>query len=194
MELNEISDRLILDALRDGRKEAFEMMFRDWYTPLCRFARTLLQDSDESEEAVQQVFVTMWEKRQEIAVEISVKAYVYRAVRNTCLNVLKHRKVVRHHERYAVAGGMMSVHPVFESQPGGELERALANAMNALPEQCRKVFEMSRFGGKKYQEIATELGISVKTVENHMGKALRILREKLADFLPLLLLLIKGIQ
>ena len=136
MELNEITDRLILEALRDGRKEAFEMMFRDWYTPLCRFARTLLQDSDESEEVVQQVFVTVWEKRQEIAIELSVKAYVYRAVRNACLNVLKHRKVVRNHERYATTEGAMYSNPVFESRPAGELQQALDRALNALPEEA----------------------------------------------------------
>ena len=189
MASGEITDRLIAEALREGRMEAYEMIFRQWYQPLCRFAHTLLPDPDEAEEVVQNVFVALWEKRTTIAIEGSVKAYIYRSVRNQCYNVLEHHRVRREHADHTLHLPSGAAPSAAEVLHGSELEQHIARAMQALPEQCRIVFEMSRFGDMSYAEIAAELDISVKTVENHIGKALRILRGELADYLPVLLLL-----
>lgn len=166
------------------------MIFREWYTPLVRFADSLLRDTDMAEDCVQRVFIRVWEKREEIAIELSVKAYFYRAVRNACLNVIKHRKVEAEYSREHLAFSGISSEMDTET---GELEQAIARAIASLPDQCRKVFELSRFEGMKYAEIAEGLNISVKTVENHMGKALRMMRSELGDYLPVFLLIAHGL-
>jgi RNA polymerase sigma-70 factor, ECF subfamily len=186
----EYTDELLRLSLKQGQQRAYEMIFREWYTPLVRFADSLLRDTDMAEDCVQRVFIRVWEKREEIAIELSVKAYFYRAVRNACLNVIKHRKVEAEYSREHLAlSGISS-----EMDTGtGELEQAIARAIASLPDQCRKVFELSRFEGMKYAEIAESLNISVKTVENHMGKALRMMRAELGDYLPVFLLIAHGI-
>lgn len=175
-------------ALREGRIDAYEMIFRQWYPALCRFARTILSDADEAEDAVQRVFVQVWEKREVIAVEISVRAYLYRAVRNLCLNEIRHKKVRLAHVRETTSYPPQHAEP--DDQSHEYLDQRLHAALDQLPPQCRQVFEMCRFEGKMYKEVADALGISVKTVENQMGKALRILRTALNDLMPLLMLML----
>ncbi|MFN8699940.1 MAG: RNA polymerase sigma-70 factor [Flavobacteriales bacterium] len=186
----EYTDELLRLSLKQGEQRAYEMIFKEWYTPLVRFADSLLGDADAAEDCVQRVFIRVWEKRTEIAIELSVKAYFYRAVRYACFNEIKHRKVKAEYSRGQIAQSVIST----EMESGtGELEKAIARAVASMPDQCRKVFELSRFEGMKYAEIADSLNISVKTVENHMGKALRIMRSELSDFLPVLLLIAHGL-
>jgi RNA polymerase sigma-70 factor (ECF subfamily) len=111
-------------------------------------------------------------------------------VHNESLNFIKHQKVKAGHQLH-VAYSMKNKSE--QAQPKmirKELENKFRQALNELPEQCRTVFQLSRFEDMKYKEIADKLDISVKTVENHMGKALKLLRTKLVDFLPLLLILL----
>jgi RNA polymerase sigma-70 factor, ECF subfamily len=172
-----LSDQDIITALRKGDKQVFEMIFRHYYQRLCNYAGTILNDMDEAEECVQQVFLTVWEKRESNAISTSVKSYLYRAVYNSSLNRIKHEKVK---QLYAQTEKALEQ---------SELQQEIQKAIALLPEQCRMVFKLSRFEDMKYSEIATHLNISVKTVENHMGKALKLMREQLKDYLPILLLL-----
>ncbi|HET6994242.1 MAG TPA: RNA polymerase sigma-70 factor, partial [Chitinophagaceae bacterium] len=154
-------------------------------------AFTMLKDEAEAEEMVQQVFFKLWERSEHLSFSGSLAAYLYRAVHNESLNFLKHQKVKASHQLH-VAYSMKNKSE--QAQPKiirKELETKFREALNELPEQCRTVFQLSRFEDMKYKEIADKLEISVKTVENHMGKALKILRTKLVDFLPLLILLLK---
>jgi len=167
-------------------------MFRTAYNPLCNYAASFLRSRDEAEEAVQTVFIQLWEKRKEITIESSLKSYLYRAVRNTCMNVLKHEKVKKEHADYAMHSGNAMTAAASQTLVAEELEQRIAAALMKLPEQCRLVFKLSRFEELKYAEIAEQLGISIKTVENQMGKALRIMREQLKDYLPLILVLMRG--
>ncbi len=115
----------------------------------------------------------------------SVSAYLYRSVYNESLNYLKHQKVrsaYRQHVGYTMKNETENAGKRLQLK---ELEGKLAQAMNDLPEQCRTIFQLSRFEELRYREIADRMGLSVKTVENQMGKALKILRVKLVDFLPL---------
>jgi RNA polymerase sigma-70 factor (ECF subfamily) len=138
---------------------------------------------------VQQTMITIWEKRISFNVTVSLRSYLYRSVHNTALNKIRNQKV-----RLAYAGEQM--HSALVSSPdalaGKELGKQIHAAINQLPEQCRMVFQLSRFSELKYAEIADHLGISVKTVENHMGKALKLLRLHLKDFL--LWIAISGIR
>lgn len=172
-------------ALKEGKQDAFEMIFKTYYKPLCSYAYSFLQDRDEAEEVVQATFVSVWSKRETLDVQLSFKSYLYRMVRNSCLNVIKHEKVRQQHAAFETAAGEPTHESVSQSVLSVELEQKIFEAMKALPEQCRLVFQLSRFEELKYAEIADQLKISVKTVENQMGKALKIMRDQLKEYLPL---------
>lgn len=180
-------DLSVLDRLRKGDERAFEKVFVQFYRPLCGYAYQFLSDRDEAEEVVQATLISFWEKREVIDIESSFKAYLYRMVRNACLNVIKHEKVKEQHAAYALQTRDAAHNPTAQTIGAQELETRIGQALRTLPEQCRLVFHLSRFEELKYQEIATQLNISIKTVENHMGKALKLMREQLKDYLPLLL-------
>ena len=171
-------------------EKSFEQLFRIQYAPLCAYARRYIHDPDESEEVVQDVFVNLWQKRGTIEITSTIESYLFRAVRNTCLNLLKHFKVREKHKDGITASydhyGDRANDLVLEI----ELINHIENLISGLPTERQKVFKMSRFEEMKYKEIAEELGISVKTVEAQMGKALKYLRENLGDYLPMILIAI----
>jgi RNA polymerase sigma-70 factor (ECF subfamily) len=171
----------------------FEKQFRAHYSKLCSYACLFLNDPDAAEDVVQEVFFKLWNNRAEITINTSVKSYLFRAVRNGCMNVIDHISIrdaykvvneedIRSSEKNHVDEAIVS-----------ELEQRIRETIDQLPVERRRIFIMSRFDGLKYREIAGQLNISVKTVENQMYQALRFLREKLADYLPLILLLFKGL-
>ncbi|MDZ7646944.1 MAG: RNA polymerase sigma-70 factor [Cytophagales bacterium] len=180
-----------METLQLGNESAFEMIFRTYYQPLCRYAYSFLQDKEEAEEVVQSSFITVWDKRNILTIETSVTSYLYRMVRNNCLNVIKHEKIKQQHVAHELAVAEVSHESVSQKVHAAELEIKISEAMKTLPEQCRLVFQLSRFEELKYQEIADQLQISVKTVENHMGKALKLMRVHLKDYLPLFLIFMK---
>ena len=167
-------------------KDSFEALFRKYFPPLMSFARKILVDEDDAREVVQQVFINLWEKREKIDLSKSLKSYLFTSVHNRSLNVIRDRKKFSAEEVPEMAGEW-DVSAQIESM---ELEEKIQKPCNHLPEKCRQIFELNRFDGLKYSEIALKLGISVKTVENQMSKALKILREKLLKYLTLLLWLI----
>ena len=178
----------VLLAQRD--ETAFEQVFKTHFKRLHAYAFTILRDEEEAEEMVQQVFFKLWERNENLSLTGSVSAYLYRAVHNESLNYIKHQKVRSDHKLHVAYSMKNEVeHPEKKIQ-AGELEKKIHSALNELPEQCRTIFQMSRFDELKYREIADKLGISVKTVENQMGKALKLLRAKLVDFLIFILLFI----
>jgi RNA polymerase sigma-70 factor (ECF subfamily) len=167
---------------------AFERIFKTHFKALHCYAFTFVKDRAAAEDLVQATFCRLWEKSGDLEIHHSVTAYLYRAVYHECLNYLKHRKVEAVHEQHSKHFAERHTENALERTGLRELEGRLASALAELPEGCRTVFQMSRFESLKYREIADQLGISVKTVENQMGKALRVLRLKLADFLPLLMI------
>lgn len=168
-----------------GDRTAFEALFRLHYRPLCAFAMGYLKDMDQAEDLVQDLFFRLWMDRERTEVTTSLKAYLFRAVRNRCLNALKTQGRMRSLNEEVDDG--MAEDDRSEEEHSERAARVNA-AIEALPEERRKVFKLSRNEGLKYQEIAARLGISVKTVENQMGKALKTLREELADLMPVTLL------
>ena len=170
-----IEKRLDPDERMD--KDSFENLFREYFSPLISFARKILVDEDDAREVVQKVFINLWEKREEIDLSTSLKSYLFTSVHNRSLNVIRDRKKFSFEEVPDMAGDW-DVSAQIESM---ELEEKINEALQALPEKCRQIFELNRFDGLKYSEIAAQLEISVKTVENQMSKALRILREKLLN-------------
>lgn len=168
--------------------QAFEQMFKSHFKALHAYANVILKDEDDAEEIVQNMFLKFWEKRDLLNVQSSLKAYLYKCVYHDSLNFLKHQHIKTKYQQFAVHTMNAEYPPASSKVEMTELENSLCLALNELPEQCRTIFQMSRFEELKYREIADRLGLSVKTIENQMGKALKILRLELADFLSFLLL------
>ncbi|GAA4454381.1 RNA polymerase sigma-70 factor [Nibrella saemangeumensis] len=183
----QLSDQEILTAIQQGNERVYETVFRQHYKPLCQYGYNFLKDWDDTEEVVQSVFLTIWEKRDGLEITSSLKSYLYRAVHNRCLNRIKHLAVQAEHQQHVSAEMGQAFEAPMQSLLAGELSERLQAAIQRLPEQCRLVFTMSRFDELKYQDIADQLGISIKTVENQIGKALRILRTELAEYLAIFL-------
>lgn len=158
----------------------FEQLFKQQYRSLCNAANNIINDREAAEDIVQEVFVKLWSKRSELGVIRSLKSYLFRATINTALNYLESRKSI---VRLAKIDAVEAPSGAGDKFHYTELERKLAEALEQLPPKCKAIFVLSRYEGMKYQQIADHLDISVKTVENQMGKALHILREELKPFL-----------
>lgn len=178
-----------VDYTAADREIAFERAFKEHFKALHAYAFTIIKDEENAEEIVQNVFFKLWEKKEQMEAITSLKAYLYKATYNDSLNFLKHTKVRAAYETYVKSSNSEGSNAI-DTLSTKELQAKIDKALNELPEQCRTIFQMSRFEELKYREIADQLGLSVKTVENQMGKALKVLREKLADCLPLLFILI----
>lgn len=180
----ELSDLLVIEQIRAGDESAFDALFTAWYSKLQAYAFSVLQNEVHAEEVVQTVFCRIWEKRRQWQVHTSMKAYLYGCVYHQCMDGLRRDKQVQKYQRHVLqssTGGQVA--PASGKAELKELEAKLQYALSQLPDQCRAIFQLSRFGGLKYREIAEQLGVSVKTVEAQVSKALKHLRDQLTDFL-----------
>ena len=187
------NDGYLIESLAKQDEAAFEQVFKAHFKNLHVYAITIIHEETAAEEVVQQVFFKLWERSKGLTIAGSVAAYLYRAVYNESLNYLKHQKVQSGYQQHIVRSMKNDNDTAGKKLSLKELEEKLGKAINELPEQCRTIFQLSRFEELRYREIADRLGISVKTVENQMGKALKIMRTKLAEFLPLLFLFLHKI-
>lgn len=178
-----VTDRELLDRLRQGDRDAFDTIFREHYPSAVSVAERISGERAVAEEVAQDVMLELWRRRDSISVDESLRAYIVRAARNRALNHLRHERMKIRTAPHA-AGPTVSQPDAPSRLAEEEIDAAVREAVNALPERCREVFELSRGQGLKYAEIAGVLGISVKTVEAQMGKALRTLRQRLAPWLP----------
>ncbi len=168
-----------------------EQLFRVFFTPLCQFARKYTNDLDSAREIVHDVFVTLWEKRQEIDTDKQIKSYLFTSVYNRSLNYIRdNKKFDKNIELSELTKTVDESKKVEDMMDSVVLNARIQQALQKLPEKCREVFILSRFKELKYAEIAQKLEISVKTVEAQMTKALKILREELKDCMPLLIWLL----
>jgi RNA polymerase sigma-70 factor, ECF subfamily len=178
-----LSDSDLLDRLRQGDHDAFDSIFRTHYPPLVVLGERMLRQRALAEELAQDVMLELWKRRATLSFDVSLRAYLFQATRNRVLNHLRHERVERLGQPFAAPEAQVEPTPL-ALLTEEEIGAALRDAVSALPERCREVFELSRVQGLRYAEIAVVMGISVKTVEAQMGKALRMLRERLAPWLP----------
>jgi len=182
-----VEDGLIAQHIKEGNKKSFELLFRRYYQPLVGFANKYLEDVPLSEETVQDFFCRYWDKRETVDIQESLKSYMYRSIRNSCFNHLRHLKIKHNHEtQTAIVGESNSEATVHDQLVVAELDQKIMETIESLPEQCRKSFELSRFEGLKYQEIADKMKISKKAVEANISRALKTLRSELSDFLSII--------
>lgn len=176
------NDASLLELFRTQPEQAIERIFREYYTDVCRAVLRIIPDPGIAEDIAQDVFYDLWRKRDRLDVKTSVGAYLRRAARNKSLNYIRDQKIKPEGEE--------KLPHREEQQPDAnrkleikDLQSSIDRAVNDLPERCRQIFSLSRFEDMSYQEIADQLGISVKTVENQISKALRLLRDALGPHL-----------
>lgn len=189
----DVEERVIIQGLRNGDQRAYRYLYDRHYVVLCQFANAWVDDPFLAETIVGDVIFHMWEIRDSLEINTSLRSYLIRAVRNRCLNHISSEK-----ERKEICLSRIdtdtsildtSVRP--DEQPLGrllelELEDKIVKSIEGLGIECRRVFEKSRFECKKNEEIAAELGISVNTVKYHIKTALNHLRQDLGRYLLLL--------
>jgi RNA polymerase sigma-70 factor (ECF subfamily) len=171
------------ERIKQGDMQAFEVLFRNEYAGLARFANKFVRDPDVAEEITQEIFLYLWEKRAQINLTGSLMSYLYSATKNKCINYLKleypkYQKMVDIHESMVLTKG--SEVNIDNQQ---EIKTLIDEAISLLPEKCKEIFMLSRYGGLTYEEIADDLEISKKTVENQMSIALKKLRTTLKPIL-----------
>ena len=182
-ERDQTDDRELLARLRAGEQQAFDAIFRAHYATLVGLAEGMLRSRAAGEDVVQEVMLELWRRREEVVIQESLRAYLVRSTRNRALNQIRHANVQRKAEPALARDEAVS--PTGASLlVASELREAITAAIAELPPACREVFVLSRTQGLRYAEIAATLGISVKTVESQMGKALRHMRTRLAQWLP----------
>ncbi|MDB4917800.1 MAG: polymerase sigma-70 factor [Gemmatimonadetes bacterium] len=181
-DIHHVDEAELLTRLRQGDDDAYSAIFREHYPMLVVTATRLLTERALAEEIAQDVMLELWRRRESLVLTGPVRAYLQQATRNRALNRIRQSRTAQRGEVY-IKGPSES--PPSDSRAiAGELQMAVAGAIASLSEPQREVFEMNRTKGLTYGEIAELLGISVKSVEARMGRALKQLREQLAPWLP----------
>ena len=184
-----ITEQEIVRQLKTGDEKAFRYLFDNHYTLLCHLAVEFLKDDFLAETVVGDVIFHIWEKHETLDIQTSIRAYLVKSVRNRCINYLQQEYVVKE-TRFAKGDDLMQADellPVSENYPMAtllekELEQEIKRSIESLPDECRVVFEKSRFENMKYQEIALKLDISVNTVKYHIKNALSKLNSDLSKY------------
>ena len=179
--MNHPDEKDIFLKIKNSDISAFESFFHKYYGSLCVFAANILGDDDTAEEIVQDFFVKIWEKREQLFIETSVNHYLYRSVKNLCINHINHEKIKQKHAASVLKESELPEPDDQELMMSGLLE-TIEETISAMPEKRKQIFRLSRYEGLKYHEIAARLNVSVKTVETHMSLAIKTLRDKLKHF------------
>jgi len=186
----------LFDQVRDGDQKAFELLFSIFFARLNDFARNVVRDDMISQDIVQEVFVKIWETRKEIE-SLNLEAFLFRLVRNRCLDYIKHLKVVnnrmqeihissKYEELYRIDFIGNEPYVLIEE----ELKTKIEKTIHKLPDRCREVFILSRLDGLKNKEIAEKLNINIKNVERHLSRALQTFRKNFSEELPIALVVL----
>ena len=183
-----------IERIKSGEKAAFKKVYDENFVLLFNLGLQYLEDQDEAREVVQNAFLKLWEVRTDIHADSNLRNYLFTLVKNSCLNQLKRKQlIINHHEKirrkeldYQYESLQRLAYDYMEYN---ELKDKIDEAIEQLPDHCKRVFCLSRFDGLKNSEIAIQLEISEKTVEAHITKALKILRVELKQYLSILFFL-----
>lgn len=178
----------LISALKKGEHEAYSYLFSKYYKDLVLYGGTIVQNQEICEDIVQNLFLHIWENREIIQIE-SLKSYLLKSVRNSCLDEIKHNKIINEHTDFVIRHNSLESNSTEEYILFSEINTKLLEAIEKLPEDEKITFKMSRIKEIKYQQIANELNISVRTVEVRISKSIKHLKEMLKDFFILLFLI-----
>jgi RNA polymerase sigma-70 factor, ECF subfamily len=179
--MDDAEDKELFNKLKLGEERAFQDLFRKYYSAMCSFACQFLKDSELAEETAQDMFVKIWEKRETLNIDTSVRHYFFRSIRNHCLNQIQHEKIKKKYAGMVLENSHQEINPEHFYIEVDLIQR-IEKSIDSMPPKRQEIFRLSREQGLKYKEIADTLKISVKTVEAQMGLALKYLREELKDF------------
>jgi RNA polymerase sigma-70 factor (ECF subfamily) len=184
---NQAQELFLYEEMKRGKEYAFDFFFNYYYPGLCIYAQKMISiPEEEAKDLVQSVFLKFWNDHERLAIQSSVRLYLFASVRNKCYDLFRKKNRTVKIEEITVEHDIAD--ESFETYVLSELEALFNKSLDKLPVRCREIFELSRFHGLKNREIAVKLNLSEKTVENQMTKAIRILKEELKDYLPLLIL------
>lgn len=177
---NRQTDTLLIEQITiNNDYKAFQTLFHKYYATLCQQAYMLTQSSDIAEEIVSDVFLKIWRNRETLQIKISILAYLMKATRNASIDYLRQKTRQRAYN-HDIEGDFTSDYASpTDMMIGDETLTIIEKAIEALPPQCKLIFRMSRDAEMTYTEIATKLNLSIKTIETHMGRSLKFLRESL---------------
>lgn len=183
--MNEID----FEAIKSGNRNEFEKMFNTYYADLCAYSFLYLDDESESKNLVQELFIHLWEKRKSVTITSSLRAYLFQSTRNKSLNYIRdHKKKSPVTITSKLENEIVAELDSFEDFDKNHINSEITNAIESLPPKCKEIFLLSRQKSLTYREIAEELNISQKTVENQMGIALKKLKHKLSPILFVLMI------
>ena len=182
-------ERILLGKLKNNDQSAFTIIFTKYYADLVRFSFGFTRNSDVSEEIVQEVFLKFWENRASFSIHTSLKSFLLKSVQNRCIDLLRHNTITGKYASEILEHPVLSGNDTENYILYSDLETHFNQAMSKIPAQYAEVFRMSRIESQSYQEIAVNLGVSVRTVEVRIAKALSLLKEELRDYLFLGVLL-----
>lgn len=179
-----LNDLLTLARIREGDIKAFEDVFRRYYSPLCWYAMSITGSMEAAEEIVEELFYGFWKNRQSLPLFRSMKSYLYAAVRNQSFQYCEHQEVRNRYREFVFSGeGQIQDIDPQEQMEYQELKSLIDTTLTHMPERRLRIFQMHRVEGKKYAEIASQLSLSVKTVEAEMTKALKTLRKEIENYI-----------
>lgn len=181
-----MDEHYLLAGLKQGNKEAFSLLFTAYYKNLVLFGGNFLPDRMACEDIVQSVFLKLWNDRMTLEIETSLKSYLLTAVRNSCLNEIRHRNIMSEHVLCVLSNPTLDEVNTENYILYSDLHEHFVTALSKIPESYRTAFEMNRIQGLKYKEIAVRLNLSERMVDVRIAKTLELLRKYLKDFLSLL--------
>ena len=190
IKMKNLSDQELISILQKGNDQAIDILFRRHYSFVCQAVYRILKDRNTAEDIAQEVFFGLWKKRENLNITISVKAYLKRTAINKALNFIRDQKIKFDDKEEQLPHLTSNQSTTQQHLEAEDLQKKIDEAIDSLPEKCRLVFTLSRFEEMSYKEIADHLDISIKTVENQISKALKVLRSILGPFMSVVLLLI----
>jgi RNA polymerase sigma-70 factor, ECF subfamily len=182
---DQFNEEYCVEAIQRDDEDAFKKLFLAYYDPLCNFSWRFTRSKAISEDLVQDVFTDLWNLRKTLDPRKSISVYLYQSVKNKAIDYLDHQKVVRRYQLNVEHSDRNIVQIRRPIQEEVEFIRAARKAIDELPFRAQQVYVLHREDGLTYQEIAEVMGISIKTVESQMSRALEILRTCLSKYLPL---------
>jgi RNA polymerase sigma-70 factor (family 1) len=177
-------EKILVEKLKEeGSKNAFSAIFISYYRDLVLFATNYTHETESAEEIVQDVFVKIWEEHEVINIRVSLKSYLLKSVQNKCIDWIRQVEVRRKYKEECLSTLLTYDFNTDNYIINSELENLIRAALKKLPPEIEQVYRMNRYEGQKYYEIAEKLNVSVRTVEDRIGKALCLLRHELHDYL-----------
>ena len=172
-----VDDKRLFDAIKDNSQTAFKVVYEEYFAKLTQFISRMSRDEDLAEELVQSTMIKVWEQRDKIILTTSLKSYLYKVSYNEYLMYLRTKSKFPNIEDAVIE----AIDEIEDEQDNQILLDKIRKEIDNLPPKCREVFILSKINGMKYKEIAEQLNISTKTIESHMTKALKQIREALTE-------------